>query len=228
MIDVRAVQTALRKAGQQIDVDGDWGPLTLSGLFAFVGRGGPTVATTGLGRAAELYFPGAALITPLRIAHALARWAVETRGFRQFEESLDYTAERLVEVWPKRFPTTALALPYAHNPHALANKTYGGRMGNTGPDDGWLYRGRGVTQLTGKDEYAEATHLTGVDVLSQPDLVSGTDTGLRVACAYWTARHVNAHADLDDVEGVCVAINGGQQGLDLQRQYLTRAKLVLQ
>jgi putative chitinase len=228
MIDVRAVQTALRKAGQPITVDGDLGPATYGGLFAFVGRGGSTVATSGLGRAAELYFPGAGLVTPLRIAHALARWAVETRGFRQFEESLDYNADRLVAVWPNRFPSTAAALPYAHNPQVLANKVYGGRMGNTGPDDGWQYRGRGVTQLTGKDEYAEATHLTGVDVLTQPDFVSGTDTGLRVAYAYWTARNVNAHADLDDVEGVCVAINGGQQGLDLQRQYLTRAKLVLQ
>jgi putative chitinase len=227
MIDVRALQTGLKNAGQPINVDGDLGPATYGALFAFVGRSRPTVATVDLGKAAELYFPGAGLVTPLRIAHALARWAVETKGFQQFEESLNYNADRLVVVWHERFPTIAAATPYAHNPQALANKTYGGRMGNTGPNDGWLYRGRGVTQLTGKDEYAEASHLTGVDVLSQPDLVSNPDTGLQVACAYWTARHVNQHADQDDVEGVCVAINGGQQGLDLQRQYLIRAKLVL-
>lgn len=83
----------------------------------------------------------AGMVTPARICHFLAQCFVESRGFTDVEEDLSYSAKRLVQVWPKRFPTIESAAPYAHNPEALANKVYGGRMGNTDPGDGWKFRG---------------------------------------------------------------------------------------
>ncbi|MBV9247503.1 MAG: protease, partial [Methylobacteriaceae bacterium] len=99
---------------------------------------------------ADEMFPAYGLATLLRVRHFLAQVAEETGGLRVLEEDLDYSAMRLMQVWPARFPTLATAEPYAHNPRRLADRVYGGRMGNTGPDDGWKYRGRGLLQTTGK------------------------------------------------------------------------------
>ncbi len=88
------------------------------------------------------------------LAYMLAIVFHETGATMQpVTENLNYSAERLVEVWPSRFPTIASAKPFARNPRKLANKVYGGRLGNTAPDDGWLYRGRGLPQITGKENY---------------------------------------------------------------------------
>ncbi|RAS16105.1 hypothetical protein [Ensifer adhaerens] len=94
--------------------------------------------------------------TPLTHAAAiLAEAHHETGGQMQpISENLNYSAKRLTEVWPSRFPTLAAAAPYAKNPQRLANKVYGGRLGNVDPGDGWLYRGRGLAQITGRENYA--------------------------------------------------------------------------
>lgn len=93
---------------------------------------------------------------PRWIAYIMATAHHETGArFAPIEENLNYSAKRLVQVWPSRFPNLAAATPYANNPQKLANKVYGGRLGNTGPDDGWRYRGRGMVQITGKDNYAK-------------------------------------------------------------------------
>ncbi|HEV7305199.1 hypothetical protein [Ensifer sp.] len=95
--------------------------------------------------------------TPLaHLAAILAETHHETGGAMQpISENLNYSAKRLTEVWPSRFPTLAAAAPYAGNQRKLANKVYGGRIGNVGPDDGWLYRGRGLAQITGKANYVK-------------------------------------------------------------------------
>jgi putative chitinase len=87
-------------------------------------------------------------------------------------ENLNYTsAARIRQVWPSRFPTEASAAPYVRNPRGLANKVYNGRMGNRdGSDDGWLFRGRGLPHLTGRDNYQRASNKVGVDLIRQPDL----------------------------------------------------------
>lgn len=94
--------------------------------------------------------------TPLaHLAAILAEAHHETGGTMQpVSENLNYSAKRLTEVWPSRFPTIAAAAPYANNPQRLANKVYGGRLGNVDPGDGWLFRGRGLAQITGRENYA--------------------------------------------------------------------------
>ena len=90
------------------------------------------------------------------LAAILAESYHETDGTMQpVEENLNYSAKRMTQVWPSRFPTIASAQPYAGNPRALANKVYGGRLGNTGPNDGWVFRGRGLSQITGRANYAK-------------------------------------------------------------------------
>lgn len=94
--------------------------------------------------------------TPLaHLAAILAEAHHETGGqFQPVSENLNYSAKRLTEVWPSRFPTLAAAAPYAGNQQRLANKVYGGRLGNVDPGDGWLFRGRGLAQITGRENYA--------------------------------------------------------------------------
>lgn len=226
-MDIRAMQAALCGARYPVTIDGQLGPQSLGALLAFVGRGPVTQLTTELGEAADQWLPAARINTALRLRHALAQWAVETGGFRQLEENLDYSVDRLIAVWPKRFPSHASALPYAGHPIALANKNYGGRFGNSGPNDGWTYRGRGPTGLTFRDNYSEAARLTGLDLVGDPDAVAEPDTGLRVACAYWTARQINEVADRNDVGAVRQLVNGGAIGLDDAKRFLARASIII-
>jgi putative chitinase len=104
------------------------------------------------------------------LAYALATAYGETGGRMQpIHENMNYTAARMVQVWPSRFKTEADAAPYARQPEKLANLVYGGRLGNTAPGDGWRYRGRGLVQITGKDNYAKVGRLVGVDLVADPD-----------------------------------------------------------
>lgn len=82
-------------------------------------------------------------------------WHETGSTMEPISENLNYSAKRITQVWPSRFPTIKDATPYANNPQKLANKVYGGRNGNTGHDDGWRYRGRGLAQITFKDNYAK-------------------------------------------------------------------------
>src|SRR5574339_742506 len=89
------------------------------------------------------------------LAAILAEAYHETGGAMQpVSENLNYSAQRLTQVWPKRFPSLSAAKPYANNPQRLANKVYGDRLGNVDPNDGWLFRGRGLAQITGRENYA--------------------------------------------------------------------------
>ncbi len=96
------------------------------------------------------------------------------------EENLKYSAKRIMEVWPSRFKTLAAAQAVANSPQKLANKVYGGRLGNTGSNDGWLYRGRGYSQITGKENYAKFAKLLGLDLVNNPDLVLDPTVGAKI------------------------------------------------
>ena len=107
--------------------------------------------------------------TNRQIRHWIAHLSVESGYFLHFEENLSYSAQRLTQVWPKRFPAIHDAEAYARNPVQLANKVYGGRMGNTELNDGYKYRGRGFVQLTGKDNYDRVGNALGIDLVGNPD-----------------------------------------------------------
>lgn len=122
--------------------------------------------------ASESVFARFGITTPTLAAHVMAQLSHECGAGQEVVENLDYTAARMMQVWPSRFPTPASAAPYAHNPRALANKVYNGRMGNrAGSDDGWSYRGRGAAQTTGRESYARLAALTGLDLVNDPELL---------------------------------------------------------
>ncbi len=142
----------------------------------------------------------------------------ESGGLTTFTENLNYSAERLCVVWPGRFPNLDAALPFAHNPQALANKVYGGRMGNTAPDDGWNYRARTPIQLTGKDAYIHVGTLMGIDLVSDPDQAAQPDLALQIAIHWWEDRIPDSM--IGDPEKVTKRVNGGLIGL-ADREHLT-------
>lgn len=136
--------------------------------------------------------------TRLRIAHFVAQLGHESAGFRTTEEFASGAA-------------------------------YEGRqdLGNTQPGDGRRYKGRGLIQLTGRANYASYGEALGVDLVSEPDRAAEPVLSLSIACTYWTRRRINRHADRDDLIRVTRAINGGTNGLDDRRNYLSRARTAL-
>ena len=151
-------------------------------------------------------------------AHFVSQVLHESGGLRWLEENLNYSAARLVAVWPRRFPTEDRARPYARNPERLANNVYGGRMGNTEPGDGWRYRGRGLIQITGRRNYELVQELTGMPVLEEPDLLTTPEPALLSALAWWGESVPDAESL--SVEQVTRRVNGGLNGLaDRQRLF---------
>ena len=147
-------------------------------------------------------------------ASFLAQCGHESAGFTALVENLNYKAESLCKVWPKRFPTLEAAQPYHRNPEAIANKVYASRMGNGDEEsgDGFAYRGRGLIQLTGRDNYRACGEDLGVDLESEPDLVSTPQFAALSAGWFWNKNHLNNIAS--DIVAVTKKINGGTHGLD--------------
>lgn len=142
----------------------------------------------------------------------------ETRCLQKLEESLNYSAKRMTEVWASRFPSIASAEPYAYQPEKLANKVYGGRLGNVKPGDGWLYRGRGIPMITGQVNYLLLQDLTAIGLVEKPDLLLNPDIAIRCAILWWEKKVPDSA--IDCVERVTCAVNGGEIGL-IDRKTLT-------
>lgn len=163
--------------------------------------------------------------TPLRLAHFLAQCGHESGGFKAVRENLNYSAEGLNKIFPKYFPTVDSAKDYARNPEKIANKVYGGRMGNgdEASGDGFKFRGRGYIQLTGKLNYTAFDAAVADDILKDTDLVA-TKYPLLSAAWFWGKNNLNALADkgaLDgDVTAITKRVNGGTIGLaDRQKHF---------
>lgn len=159
-------------------------------------------------------------------AHWLGQLSHESAGFTVLQENLNYTAQRLTQVWPRRFPNLAAAQPFARNPEALANNVYNGRMGNRpNSGDGYWFRGRGPKQLTGRDNYTAFNAwcsdnkllAVGQDIRLEPDLLLRPQWGALSAAWFWSANNLGAILDRFDGEAACRAltkrINGGTIGL---------------
>jgi putative chitinase len=167
--------------------------------------------------------------TPQRQAAFIGQCAHESGNFKTLEENLNYKPEALMRVWPSRFPDIATAMKYAHNPEMIANKVYGGRMGNGVEEsgDGWKYHGRGLIQLTGKENYANCGSGIGVDLLSNPNLLNTPEYAALSAGWFWNKKGLNALADAGDFETMTKRINGGTLGLEDRKAKIAKALSVL-
>jgi putative chitinase len=205
-VSVKNWQSRLNGFGYSLAVDGIAGPKTYSALFAYMGAK-DTAAAFGQASAADFIKYG--ITTPLRLAHFLAQAAHETMGFRY-----------LKELWG---PTDA-------------QKGYEGRadLGNTLPGDGFRFRGRGIFQITGRDNYRRYGDRTGADLIDHPDAAADPSLALLIACLYWTDHKLNDYADADDILGVSNGINRGNpasirepNGYADRKAQLAKAKRVL-
>jgi putative chitinase len=165
--------------------------------------------------------------TPERQAAFIGQCAHESGNFKTLQENLNYSAKGLNATWPSRFASEADAQPFHRNPEKIANKVYGGRMGNTEDGDGWKYRGRGLIQLTGKDNYRLASDALGVDFVANPDLVLTKENAALTAAWYWNKRGLNKEADAKDFTGMTKKINGGTIGLADRVAHINTALNVL-
>lgn len=227
--DARESQRKLKAAGwYHGNIDGDFGPMSMKALLDTVGRHGDG-HQKALAEAMIVELPKANIVSRLALAHFVAQGAVETLGFMRLDENLNYKAARIKAVWPSRFPTTAAAQPFAYKPEALANKVYGGRLGNGPPSsgDGWRYHGRGLFMLTGKANYAAREKETGLPLVERPEIAAEPSTSVRIARLYWSARNIGPAAEADNLTLVRRLVNGGSHGLAEADTYLTRAKRML-
>jgi putative chitinase len=175
--------------------------------------------------------------TPQRVAAFLAQTSHESGGYTMLSENLNYRAATLAACWPNRFAVlgadkkpikengklvpTAVANNIAGKPELIANLVYSGRMGN-GPaesGDGWAFRGRGLKQLTGRDNVTRCGRDLGVDFASNPDLLLEPIYAARSAGWFYKVNNLSAFADVGDIKGMTKKINGGLIGYE-QRQAL--------
>lgn len=166
------------------------------------------------------------LTSPIAQAKFMGQIAQESAGLTCLIENLNYSAKRLCQVWPKRFPTLKDASPYANNPQALANKVYGGRMGNKREGDGWRYIGRGLKQLTGYDNYKKEGDVLGLDLVNNPEQVAQPKIAFLTALSYWK-RNIDKAAETSSVETITIAVNGGLNGLREREAATERALEIL-
>ena len=154
--------------------------------------------------------------TPFRIAGFLSNVAHESAGFKFVKENLNYSAASLMRVWPQRFPTVEIAQRYAMQPEKIANRAYADRMGNgdEASGDGAKFLGRGLIQLTGKNNYVAYSLACNNEALQHPEIVEQPKYAAESAGWFWNVNRLNTLADAQDVGGMCRRINGGYNGLD--------------
>jgi putative chitinase len=151
--------------------------------------------------------------TPKRQACFIGQCMHESGGFKQLKENLNYSAKALMNTWPSRFPDMDTAEKFERQPEKIANKVYSGRMGNTEDGDGAKYIGRGLIQLTGKDNYKAFGEAIGEDLVANPQLVEEPRYAALSAGWFFNKRGLNALADVMDIETMSKRINGGNIGM---------------
>lgn len=170
--------------------------------------------------------------TPQRIAAFIAQCSHESAGFMFLKENLNYKAATLRKIFPKYFPTDELAQRYASMPNkqeAIANKVYANRMGNgdEASGDGYRYCGRGLIQLTGKQNYSWFAASLGISVEEASEYLQTFEGAAQSACWFWETNNLNRFADAGDIKGLTKAINGGYIGLEDRIKHYEHALHVL-
>lgn len=203
-------------------VDGNPGKRTFAALFGYVAQRQPDAVLLAIGlEASRTLSKYGVSASAERLGEFLGETCNETGGYTRFEENMHYSAKRLMQIWPSRFPTLASAQPFAWDPSdpdrediALANLVYGSRMGNqlngTKDNDGWDHRGGGLIQHTGAAEYAALKARLGFE----PDDVRDPGKAVIAACDYWDRAKLNGYCDRGDFRGLRRVVNGGFIGVE--------------
>jgi putative chitinase len=165
--------------------------------------------------------------TPVRQACFIGQCAHESGNFKTLQENLNYSAEGLMKTWPSRFATKEIADQYARQPAKIAGKVYNGRLGNTSEEEASKYLGRGLIQLTGKENYANCGTALGVDFVGNPTLLIEPKYATLSAGWFFNKKGLNALADASDIETMTKRINGGLIGLDDRKAKIAKALSVL-
>ena len=172
--------------------------------------------------ALEQLLPQYEINTPDRIAAFLAQCAHESGGFVFIKENLNYRWASLRKVFPKYFPTDALAQQYEKQPQKIANRVYANRMGN-GPEesgDGYKFCGRGLIQVTGRDNYSWFAASLQISPEEASEYMETFEGAAQSACWFWESNNLNQWADKGDILTLTKRINGGTIGLeDRQKHY---------
>ena len=161
---------------------------------------------------------------PNRAAFWLAQCAHETQGFTRLRENMDYRADRLVEVFGKRYFTFAQADDYSHQPERIANRVYANRFGNgdEASGDGWLFRGGGGPHLTFRENYRRCGAALGVDLENNPDLIEQPIYAALAGAWYWSFKRCDEPADAGNFIEVTRRFNGGTTGQDSRKAWLKK------
>jgi putative chitinase len=180
----------------------------------------------GIVSAAATVFPKYGLTSPLIVAHAMAQFSEECGQGLEMVENMNYSAQGLRSTFPTHF-TPAMAQRDAHNPRLIADIAYGGRMGNAPPpsDDGYNYRGHGLSQVTGREGWEKLHeflkhHDLDIDIMGEPGLIIDPRYTLECGVADWVLCGCLSHAAADDIVGETKALNGGLNGLAERRRQL--------
>jgi len=164
-----------------------------------------------------------------RIAAFLAQTAHESGGFSVVQENLNYSAKGLMGIFKKYFPNEELAKQYERKPEKIANRVYANRMKN-GPEesgDGWAFRGRGLIQLTGRDNYTRFAKAVGKDIVEAVRYLETPEGAVVSAGWFWDTNKLNIYCDKDDFTGLTKRINGGTIGLADRKHHYEIALLML-
>ena len=161
-----------------------------------------------------------------RIAAFIAQVGHESGHLTRLVENLNYSADALRKTWPSRFDVE-LASAAARKPEQIANIAYGNRMGNIAPGDGWKYRGRGLIQITGKNNYRACGEALGLDLIAQPELLEKPQHACMSAAWYWATNGLSTLADSGKFEAITQRINGGQNGATDRQALHVKALKVL-
>ena len=162
------------------------------------------------------------ITTPVQVAAWIAQCAHESGNFKFLKENLNYKAESLLRVFPKYFPTEELAKKYERKPEMIGNRVYANRMGNgdEASGDGFRYCGRGLIQLTGKNNYTLFAASIQTPLEEITDYLETFEGAVQSSCWFWEQNNLNKCADTKDIITMTRKINGGTNGLDdRQKKY---------
>ena len=166
--------------------------------------------------ALDILLPDYEINTPQRIAAFIAQCAHESGGFKFLKENLNYKAASLQKVFPKYFPSADIAAAYANKPEMIANRVYANRMGNGDEHsgDGYKFCGRGLIQLTGKDNYSWFAASLEISPEEASAYLETFEGAAQSACWFWETNNLNVEADAGDIKKMTKKINGGYIGLE--------------